>query len=92
MVVYVNVQGVGPVKATLISPEPPLQIGEVPVITAVFLLTVTVALVEISFGVAVHLESLKAVIEYVVVTFGDTLNVYGLVIMPVTVTGVVPSV
>jgi hypothetical protein len=62
-VVYVNVHGVGPVNATLISPDPPLQIGEVPVIIAVFLFTVTVAVVEISFGVAVHLESLNAVIE-----------------------------
>ena len=58
-----NVQGVGPVNATLIVLDPPLQIGEVPVITAVFLLTVTVAVVEISFGVALHLESLNAVIE-----------------------------
>ena len=55
--------------------------------------TRTVTPVLISLACAPHvLPSLKAVIEYVLVAFGETLNVYVLVVIPVTVTGVVPSV
>ena len=73
---------------------PNAQIDPDPVNVAVGLcFTRTVTPVFISLDCAPQvLPSLKAVIEYVLVAFGEILNVYVLVVIPVTVTGVVPSV
>ena len=77
----------------LIAVLAPLHIVALPLITDVGLgLTVTTALPVISPAWAVQFASLTAVTVYVVVTVGLTLKVYGLALMPPTVTGVVPSV
>jgi hypothetical protein len=55
-------------------------------------LTVITALPVISPANAVHFESLRAVTVYVDVVVGLTLAINGLVVIPVTDTGVVPSV
>jgi hypothetical protein len=82
-----------PVKVTVKFAEPELHIVVFPIRSDVGLgLTVTTALPVISAPMAVHLESLKAVMVYVVVLVGDTLITLGDVAMPVIVTGVVPSV
>ena len=54
--------------------------------------TVTIALPVLSAGSEVQFASLNAVTVYVVVLPGEGLNTYGLVVIPFTVTGVVPSV
>ncbi len=56
------------------------------------LFTVTVALPVLSPDCDVQFASLKAVTVYVFVEDGLTVKVYGLVVIPVTLTGVVPSV
>ena len=86
-------QGCDPVNAMLIAVLAPLHIVAEPLITLVGLaLTVTTALPVLSPACEAQFASLAAVTVYVVVVDGLTLNVYGLALMPPTVTGVVPSV
>jgi hypothetical protein len=86
----VIVQGSVPVRATDSVAELPLQIAVVPLITAVGLVfIVTAALPE---NVPVQFASFTAVNVYVVAVAGETVNVYGDVVIPVTVTGVTPLV
>jgi hypothetical protein len=64
-----------------------------PLRTAVGLaFTVTTALPVISAGNDEHLLSFTAVSVYVLVVEGDTVKVYVLVLMLLTLTGMVPSV
>ena len=82
-----------PVKAIEIFVEPPLQIVVVPLITEVGLgLTVTPAEPVLSPALEVQFASLNAVTVYVFVLEGDTLITCGDEAIPLTVTGVVPSV
>jgi len=84
-------QGCRPVNATDKLVEAPVQIAVVPLIVAVGdALTVTTALPVRE--VPEQLASLTAVRVYVLVVAGVTLIVRGLLVMPVIVTGVVPSV
>ena len=52
----------------------------------------TIALPVLSPDWEIQFASLNAVTVYVVVVPGVTLKLYGLVVIPVTITGVVPSV
>ena len=71
----------------------PLHIVCVPEITDVGLaFTVTTALPVRSPDCAVQFASLNAVTVYVFVELGLTVKVYGLDVIPLTLTGVVPSV
>ena len=71
----------------------PVQIVWLPEITAVGLaFTVTTALPVKSAAMEEQFASLNAVTVYVFVLDGLTVNVYGLVATPFTLTGVVPSV
>ena len=91
---YVKLQGCVPVRATLKVVDPPLHIVAVPLVTEVGRgITVTVALPVLSPACEIQFTSLNAVTVYVVeAIIGVTLKVYGLDAIPVTVTGVVPSV
>jgi hypothetical protein len=80
-----------PVKATDILGDPPAQIVCAPEITAVGkAFTVTIALPVCE--VPVQLASLTEVKVYVLVLPGETEITLGLLVIPLIVTGVVPSV
>jgi len=84
-------QGCVPVNTTDKLVEVPPQIKVVPLMVAVGgTLTAITALPERE--VPVQFASLTAVRVYVLVEAGDTLIIRGLLVMPVIVTGVVPSV
>ena len=89
--VYVMFHGCAPVKITLRFEPAPAQMVAVPEMVAVgkgLTVTTGVPMKE----VPVQLASLKAVNVYVVLEVGLTAIVYGFKVMPVMVTGVVPSV
>jgi hypothetical protein len=91
--VYVRLHGCKPVNATDKLVELPLHIVAVPLITEVGLgLTVIIAEPVLSPAIEVQFASLKAVTVYVLVLDGETLIICGEVVIPVIVTGVVPSV
>ena len=86
-----KLHGAVPVKSTDKFVEEPAQIAVVPLIAAVGKGLTVINALPVN-EVPVQLASETAVKLYVVVKPGDTLIKCGVTVIPVTVTGVVPSV